>query len=418
MYPQSKASLATQVLAVFLVFAIILGGMAIIAYLSFAGIGQQTELLVANAEQVALIEEAKTRLRFLLGGGLILALLMSVAIFRIVRCLQREQLHLEKEVTERVRAEEALREFTESLELTVKERTAVLLEARSRLERELEEKTRLEDELEQSLDELRIANRELEEFAYVASHDLQEPLRKIQAFGDRLESKCGDALTDQGRDYLARMQNAAGRMSNLINDLLNLSRITTQAKPFEPVDLDKIIEDVLSDMEVRLEEEEARVEIGDLPVIEADPIQMAQLFQNLISNAVKFRRDEPPVIKIFAQRDDEDPAYFQIFVEDNGIGFDQKYADRIFTVFQRLHGRKTFEGSGIGLAICRKIVGRHGGEIDVESEEGKGTTFIVTLPEEQIERGSDQENNKGAEPTLDTLQESPPPGIRLLTSDF
>jgi len=249
------------------------------------------------------------------------------------------------------------------------------------------------DQIKRHSEELERKNRELQDFAYVASHDLQEPLRKIQAFGDRLRAKCGQALGDQGRDYLERMQNAARRMQILINDLLTYSRITTKAQPFVPVDLTRVVQEVLSDLETRIEQTGGRVEVGHLPTIEADPLQMRQLLQNLIGNALKFHREEEaPVVKVYSRLPDwtDNPSALadnpsangscQIMVEDNGIGFDERYLDRIFGVFQRLHGRNQYEGTGMGLAICRKIVERHGGSITAKSTPGRGATFIVTLP--------------------------------------
>jgi signal transduction histidine kinase len=235
---------------------------------------------------------------------------------------------------------------------------------------------------------LRRSNRELQDFAYVASHDLQEPLRKIQAFGDRLKTKFAPALAEDGRDYLERMQNAASRMQTLINDLLAYSRITTNAQPFVPVDLRQITREVLGDLEVRIEQTQGRVVVGELPTVDADPLQMRQLLQNLIGNALKFNREYThPIVKVYAQPvngaapgPDGNGARCQLFVEDNGIGFDMKYLDRVFGMFQRLHGRDQYEGTGVGLAICRKIAERHGGEITAKSGAGQGATFIVTLP--------------------------------------
>ncbi len=259
---------------------------------------------------------------------------------------------------------------------------------------------RLEDEMQLRLyaKKLEQSNRELEDFAYVASHDLQEPLRKVQAFGDRLQRKCADSLSVEGNDYVRRMRDAAGRMQNLINDLLTFSRLSSKAQPFQSLDITKIAKEVISDLEVRLEQTGGKVEIGDFPVIDADPLQMRQLLQNLIGNALKFHRpNESPIIKIYADVPAQTGASFQIegkeiqttdngdhvckiIVEDNGIGFEEKYLDKIFTVFQRLHGRADYEGSGIGLAICRKIVERHGGAITAKSEPNQGATFFVTLP--------------------------------------
>ena len=240
----------------------------------------------------------------------------------------------------------------------------------------LEKETRQREELTRS-------NEELQQFAFIASHDLQEPLRKITAFGDRLKATCEDALTDKGYDYLQRMQNAAERMQVLIEDLLTLSRITTRAQPFVKVNLARVTQEVLSDLEIRIAQTAARVEIGELPTIEADSLQMRQLLQNLIGNALKFhRKTEPPLIKIYSQiltNKQLSEEYCQITVEDNGIGFNEKYLDRIFNVFQRLHGRTEYEGTGMGLAICRKIVERHQGTITAKSEPGKGASFIVTL---------------------------------------
>ena len=251
----------------------------------------------------------------------------------------------------------------------------------------------LERETRQRLDLAR-SNAELQEFAYVASHDLQEPLRKIQAFGDRLQVKYSEVLTEQGRDYLQRMQSAAERMQALINDLLTLSRVTTRAQPFVTTNLKHVAQEVLSDLEVSIQQADGRIEVGELPILEADPIQMRQLLQNLIGNALKFYREgEPPVIKIYSRQLtdwEQRPTQginkmerCQILIEDNGIGFDEKYLDRIFNAFQRLHGRSEYEGTGMGLAICRKIVERHDGSITAQSLLDRGSTFIITLPLQQ-----------------------------------
>jgi signal transduction histidine kinase len=266
---------------------------------------------------------------------------------------------------------------------------------------EIAERKRAEEALARQTQELARSNAELEQFAYIASHDLQEPLRKVQAFGDRLKAKYGGVLGDQGRDYLERMRGAAARMQTLINSLLTYSRVTTKARPFAPVDLSKVVQEVLSDLEVRIEQVGGRVEVGDLSAIEADPTQMRQLLQNLIGNALKFHREgETPVVKIHAESLNgrgegavgvcPGDGLCQIIVEDNGIGFDEKYVERIFQIFQRLHGRSEYEGTGIGLATCRKIVERHGGSITAKSTPGQGATFIVTLPIEQSEGGKRQ----------------------------
>ena len=244
--------------------------------------------------------------------------------------------------------------------------------------RDIRERRRAVAELHATLVQLEQSNRELEDFAHVASHDLQEPLRKIQAFGDLLKTKHGEALQAQGRDYIERMQAAAKRMQVLINDLLSFSRVTTKTQPFVPVDLGAVAREVAHDLEMRTHEAGAEVIIGELPTIDADPLQMRQLLQNLASNALKFHRPGvPPRVEIRGAAGD---GRAEITVSDNGIGFDEKYADRIFTMFERLHARSRYEGTGIGLAICRKIAHRHGGEITARSSVGEGSTFVVRLP--------------------------------------
>lgn len=250
----------------------------------------------------------------------------------------------------------------------------------------------LEQETHQRL-ELARSNSELQQFASIASHDLQEPLRKIQTFGNRLKNKYAEALTEQGLDYLERMQNAAERMQILIDDLLSLSRVTTKAQPFVTVNLNQITQEVLSDLEVRIQQCNNCVTVSELPTIDADPVQMRQLLQNLISNALKFHHGEKPqAIKVYSHNLESEAnttggsstlEWFQLIVEDNGIGFDEKYLDRIFNVFQRLHTRSEYEGTGMGLAICRKIAERHGGSITGKSTLGQGAKFIVKLPKQQ-----------------------------------
>ena len=266
------------------------------------------------------------------------------------------------------------------------EKTKMLNET---LEQQVAERTTVAEDRAR---ELARSNAELEQFAYAASHDLQEPLRKIQAFGDLLVSKAGDELNDKNRDYLHRIKGASSRMQDLINGLLTLSRVTTQVQPHVAVDLYDLTQGVLSDLESRIERSHGRVEVGDLPVIEADELQMRQLMQNLISNALKFQKPEqPPVVKVDGRitantngnQQLSEAKLCELTVQDNGIGFDEKYADRIFGIFQRLHGRSAYEGTGIGLATCRKIVEHHGGTITARSAPGEGATFIVTLPVKQ-----------------------------------
>jgi light-regulated signal transduction histidine kinase (bacteriophytochrome) len=269
-------------------------------------------------------------------------------------------------------------------------RAAELMIANKELANDISERKRVELELSNLATQLKRSNAELQDFASVASHDLQEPLRKIQAFGDRLRVKCADNLSADGLVYLDRMQDAAGRMQVLINDLLKFARITIAAKPFEPVDLQIIAEGVLSDLETRIENTKGKVVLDKLGTIDADPTQMRQLIQNLVGNALKFGREGvPPVVKVSGRLEPGRPApdglggsydNYKLTVEDNGIGFEAKYVDRIFKVFQRLHGRTEYEGTGIGLAVCRKIIERHGGTISVVSIPEKGTTFTVDLP--------------------------------------
>jgi len=271
--------------------------------------------------------------------------------------------------------------------------------------KDITERKRVEETLAQKAAELARSNSELEQFAFVASHDLQEPLRKIQAFGDRLKSKCEAVVAPDARDYLDRMQNAASRMRQLIDDLLAFSRAIRSTEPFTSVDLSVVAKEVLGDLEVRIEKSRAQVEVGELPTIEADPMQMRQLLLNLIGNALKFQpAGSVPVVKIHSRILDSQSAtdtsflrgaagsggavplfgrFCELRIEDNGIGFDEQYSEKIFAVFQRLHGRGEYEGSGVGLAVCRRITDRHHGTIVAKSQPGKGSTFIVILPVQQ-----------------------------------
>ncbi len=241
------------------------------------------------------------------------------------------------------------------------------------------------NELLRQAAELSRSNAELEQFASIASHDLQEPLRKVQTFAAQLNAKESENLSEQGQDFLRRMSDAAGRMRTLIDDLLMFSRVSTQGHPFTPVNLGHVISQVLVDLEVSIEESRALVTVGLMPTIEADPLQMRQLFQNLLGNALKFRRPEvTPELRVEAQVVDH---VAQLTVRDNGIGFDEQYATRIFRAFERLHGTRAYPGTGIGLALCRKIVERHHGAITAASEIDHGATFTVRLPVTQPEEG-------------------------------
>ena len=234
--------------------------------------------------------------------------------------------------------------------------------------------------------ELLRSNAALDEFASVTSHDLQEPLRKILTFGERLIESAGPVLEGDSRKHLERMLSAADRMRSLVDDLLLYSQISTRGQSFVPTDLGWIAREVIGDLETTIADEGASVEVGELPVLDADPLQMRQLLQNLLGNALKYRKkDAPPVIELNGAR--SDGRFWTITVKDNGIGFNEQYAEKIFKMFERLHGRMEYSGSGIGLSICRKIVERHGGTIGAKSTPGQGATFTVLLPATQVTSG-------------------------------
>jgi signal transduction histidine kinase len=254
---------------------------------------------------------------------------------------------------------------------------AALSAANSRLE---DSNARLESSnaLLRDAAELSRSNAELEQFASIASHDLQEPLRKVQTFAAQLNATESERLSDEGQDYLRRMSDAAARMRSLIDDLLMFSRVSTQGRPFTTVDLEETVEQVLIDLEVSIQESGAHVAIDGLPSLQADPVQMRQLMQNLIGNALKFRREGVvPELRVSARLDDH---VAELTVKDNGIGFDEQYATRIFRAFERLHGARAYPGTGIGLALCRKIVERHGGTITATGDLGAGAAFTIRLP--------------------------------------
>jgi signal transduction histidine kinase len=261
----------------------------------------------------------------------------------------------------------------------------MLADARDNLEEKVRERTQ---ELEQS-------NRDLQEFAYIASHDLQEPLRKIQVFGDRLKLKARDSLDETALDYLERMQISAKRMHDLINDLLQFSRVSNnKAEGFVEVDLNLVLKDVLSDLEGSVEHYGGEITGDRLPVLKANPLQIRQLLQNFLSNALKFHRPGiPPEVKVTwhnrakftAGKKTDD--YYEIAISDNGIGIDPQYNDKIFIPFQRLHGKSEYGGTGIGLAICRKIIENHQGFIKVlPNSTGQGTQFLLGFPSSELIR--------------------------------
>lgn len=298
---------------------------------------------------------------------------------------------IRSELGRRLAVNQALVEAKEQLEISyesVRESESRYRDLADHFERQVQERTA---ELHAQAQLLQSSNKELETFAYIASHDLQEPLRKIQAFGDRLMRKNREQLDADGRDSIGRMLDSAGRMRRLIEDLLAFSRVGTGAKALVPVNLNAVLADVLNTFEVRLEQCGGRVVVGPLPTLSGDESQLRQLFQNLIGNAIKFAKpDLPPAIDIQAVAfhdlsPDADPPRpdgdgWRIAIRDNGIGFEQQYADRIFELFQRLHGKHEYEGTGLGLAICRKISRRHGIQIRVRSTPGTGSTFTLDWP--------------------------------------
>jgi signal transduction histidine kinase len=225
-------------------------------------------------------------------------------------------------------------------------------------------------------------NREMQELSRIASHDLQEPLRKVQAFGDRLRARCESSLDAEGRDYLARMLASVTQKQELLDDLLELYRVTSQGQPFVPTPLNRPAREALAQVESLLRETAGHVELRDLPTVEADPRQMRLLLRHLLDNALKFHRPgRPPRVTVHGEPGPEGAEQeCRILVQDDGIGFDEKYLDKVFLPFQRLHARGTYPGTGMGLAICQKIVLRHGGTITARSVPEHGTTFLISLP--------------------------------------
>ncbi|MFA5296863.1 MAG: chemotaxis protein CheB [Lutibacter sp.] len=279
-----------------------------------------------------------------------------------------------EDITERKAAEQKLKTFSEELETQVIERTA---------------------SLKKSNEELKQTNIQLDQFVHVASHDLQEPLRKILTFSMRLQDKHKDEMSTEVKFYLSKIEDASSRMTTLIQDLLNYSRLLQHEKLFSTTDLNKTVKNILNDFELLILEKKAKIKIAQLPTVDVIPLQMNQLFYNLISNALKFsKKNVPPVITITSRTLSEKqiekyPAfnpsmtYYEIIIKDNGIGFEQQYAKQIFTIFQRLHDKEIYIGTGIGLALCKKIIENHHGEIFADAKENKGASFHVILPLKQ-----------------------------------
>lgn len=249
--------------------------------------------------------------------------------------------------------------------------------------RDITERKQAQDKLAQKTQELTRSNTELEQFAYIASHDLQEPLRMVSSFTQLLARRYKEKLGPEADEFIAYIEDGAKDMQELINDLLSLSRITTQTKPFKRTDCENVLDKALTILKVSIEESGAAITHDPLPTIMADSSQLTQLFQNLISNAIKFQGDKPAQIHISAKQKKNEWIFS---VQDNGIGMDPKYAERIFLAFQRLHSRDEYPGTGIGLATCKKIVERHGGQIWVESEPDKGSIFYFTIPIRKVKK--------------------------------
>ncbi|MBT3192176.1 MAG: HAMP domain-containing protein [Verrucomicrobia bacterium] len=304
---------------------------------------------------------------------------LNAAFNEMLGVIQQRDRDLSNEIAVRCKAEDELRRHRDHLESIVAARTVELERANEDLRKEVGEHERAERLLRRTLSDLETTNSELERFAQVAAHDLQEPLRKMLAFSDRLCSTDESALDDQARDYLTRIMQSARQMQFLINDLLDFSRLARRKPVLRSVNLARVAENVLKELEQEIKAEAATISIGTLPTIEAEQPQMRQMLRHLISNAIKFRRAEiPPHVDIQAQENDDDTV--TLSVKDNGMGFEQKYEARIFEIFQRLHARHVYEGTGIGLAICKRIVDVHGGRISVQSTPEEGATFTITLP--------------------------------------
>ena len=281
-----------------------------------------------------------------------------------------------------IKLESEMDENREKLDRMVEKATAELTDENNKLRDRFERLIGIDEKLKKTMSDLARSNSELEQFAYVASHDLQEPLRMITSYVQLLERRYKGKLDRDADDFINYAVDGATRMKRLINDLLTYSRVGTRAKPFKTVDCSGILDQTLGDLEMTIHENGAVVTRGTLPKVLADPSQMNQLFQNLIGNAIKFRGRESPSVHISA-KEDEDKWIFS--VRDNGIGIDPQYAERIFQVFQRLHTISEYPGTGIGLAVCKKIVERHGGKIWVEGNTEKGSTFFYTIPKSEEE---------------------------------
>lgn len=282
---------------------------------------------------------------------------------------------LRLEIDRREASESRLENARRELEQNVKE----LTETKEKLEREARARQKLEQQLKDNNDILSESNQELEQFAFVASHDLREPLRKLLSFTQFLNSGRYGQLDEKGTEFVGYIRDSATRMEALLDSLLQYSRVSSRSLTMEPVDLNTVVEEVKGDLQLAIEENGAILEVGPLAEVRGDRSQLWQLIQNLVSNSLKYRKeDEAPRINITGTTSES--GYFDLEISDNGIGFDMTYHEQIFEIFKRLHGKGEYGGTGMGLTICRKIVERHKGQIDVESEPGRGTRFRISLP--------------------------------------
>jgi light-regulated signal transduction histidine kinase (bacteriophytochrome) len=280
---------------------------------------------------------------------------------------------------------EALRQALAEREARLQTLTAQLAEARQALQAEIAERKRAEDELQRTTDQLERSREDLSQFAYAASHDLQEPLRAVRGFVELLQRSYQGKLDAAADEYIAFAVDGASRMQRMVDDLLSYSRVGTHGKPLEPVDCNRVVDQAVADLETAVAEHSAVVTREELPTVTADRRQLVQLFRNLVDNAIKFRSDEPPRVHISARRAEREWAFS---IRDNGLGIDPKYAERVFIIFRRLHEPEKYPGTGAGLAIAKRIVQRHGGRIWVESEPEKGATFSFTMPAGEAATGS------------------------------